>query len=112
MESDGIPKLKSHVITEVVAYQPNAIVSKTIIKKPTGDIMVMSFDAGTTYKEQVSPFDTLFQIIDGNAEIKVNGKVSQLKLGSCIVIPAHHQKIINAKERFKMIVAIIKSGYE
>lgn len=90
----------------------NCVVSKTIIKKPTGSISIMSFDGGEELKEKVSPFDTFAQIIDGNAEIVIDGESHQIQAGQGIVIPAHAFNIVKAHERCTMILTIIKSGYE
>jgi quercetin dioxygenase-like cupin family protein len=91
---------------------PNAIVSKTIIKKTTGNITVSSFDAGEELDEKTSPFDMYIQIIDGAAELTINNKKLKLKLGEGIIIPAHSNHHFNANEQFKMISTVIKSGYE
>ncbi|MFY7741928.1 MAG: cupin domain-containing protein [Flavobacterium sp.] len=91
---------------------PNAIVSKTIIKKTTGNITVSSFDAGEELDEKTSPFDMYIQIIDGVAELTINNKKLKLKLGEGIIIPAHSNHHFNANEQFKMISTVIKSGYE
>jgi quercetin dioxygenase-like cupin family protein len=100
------------IIVEIIEYIPNSVVSKTIIKKSTGNISVMSFDTGEGLTEKTSPFDTFAQIIDGKAEIVIDGKSNMLQSGEGIVIPAHRPNIIKANERFKMILTIIKSGYE
>jgi quercetin dioxygenase-like cupin family protein len=112
MESPELEKSKSHVIVEIIEYIPNAVLSKTIIKKATGNITVSSFDAGEELAEKTSPFDNFIQIIDGAAEITINEKNYNLKLGEGIIIPAHARHFFNANEQFKMISTIIKSGYE
>jgi len=91
---------------------PDAIVSKTIIKKTTGNVTVTSFAAGEELAEKSSPFDIFIQIIDGVAEIIIDSKVFKLKLGEGIIIPAHSTHSFNANEQFKMISTTIKSGYE
>lgn len=112
--NDGaeLEKAKSHIIVEIIEYIPNAVVSRTIIKKSTGNVTVSSFDAGEELAEKISPFDTYVQIIDGTAEIIINSKKFVLKLGDGIIIPAHAQHHFNAAEQFKMISTVIKSGYE
>ena len=100
------------IIVEIIEYIPNSVVSKTIIKKSTGNISVMSFDTGEGLTEKTSPFDTFAQIIDGQAEIVIDGKSHMLQSGEGIVIPAHRPNIVKANERFKMILTIIKSGYD
>ncbi|WP_396169355.1 cupin domain-containing protein [Flavobacterium sp.] len=112
IESSELEKGKTHIIVEIIEYMANAVVSKTIIKKTTGNVTISSFDAGEELDEKISPFDTYIQIIDGTAEITINDKVFKLKLGEGIVIPAHAKHHFNANEQFKMISTVIKSGYE
>jgi quercetin dioxygenase-like cupin family protein len=105
-------KSKTHIIVEIIEYVPNSIVSKTIIKKTTGNITVSSFDEGEELAEKKSPFDNYIQIIDGAAEVIINEKTYKLKLGEGIVIPAYAPHCFNANEQFKMISTVIKSGTE
>ena len=111
-QNPEMEKSKSHIIVEIIQYLPKAVVSKTIIKKTTGNITVSSFDAGEELAEKTSPFDTYIQIIDGAAELIISKKIYKLALGEGIVIPAHAAHNFNANEQFKMISTIIKSGYE
>ena len=110
--STEIEKSKTFITVEIIEYIPNSVVSKTILKKSTGNISVMSFDSGEGLTEKTSPFDTYAQIIEGKAEIVIDGKSFFLQTGESIIIPAHQPNIVKANERFKMILSIIKSGYE
>ncbi len=110
--SAEIEKSKVHIIIEIIEYVPNAVVSKTIIKKTTGNVTVSSFDAGEELAEKISPFDNFIQIIDGTAEITIGKKKFQLTLGQGMIIPAHASHNFTANEQFKMVSTIIKSGYE
>ncbi|WP_460552608.1 cupin domain-containing protein [Ferruginibacter profundus] len=107
-----IEKAKAHIIVEIIEYVPNSVLSKTIIKKSTGNVTVSSFDEGEELAEKTSPFDNYIQIIDGAAEVVINEKKFNLKLGEGIVIPAHSRYCFNANEQFKMLSTVIKSGYE
>jgi len=107
-----IEKSKIHVVVEIVQYIPNAILSKTIVKKITGNIVAFSFDAGEEQTERKTPYDNFIQIIDGSAQLLLNGKVIQLSKGDGIVVPADVNHSFQAKEPFKMISTMIKSGIE
>ena len=109
--SQEVQKSKAHIIVELIEYVPHAILSKTIIKKTTGNVIVSSLAAGEELAEKTSPFDTFIQIIDGNADVRINDKLFRLGLGEGIVIPAHSRQCFNANEQFKMISTTIKSGY-
>ena len=112
METKELVKSKSHIIVEIIEYIPNSVVSKTIIKKTTGNITVTSMDAGEELAEKISPFDSYIQVIDGEAELIINEIKYKLKLGEGIIIPAHARHCFNANQQFKMISTIIKSDYE
>lgn len=112
MESPNLEKSKGFITVEIIEYIPHSMVSKTILKKSTGNISVMSFDDGEGLTEKISPFDTFAQIIDGKAEIVINGKSHLLETGESIIIPAHTTNLIKPNERFKMVLTVIKSGYE
>ena len=105
-------KSTPHIIVEIVEYISNSILTKTILKKSTGNVTVSSLDAGEELTEKTLPFDMLIQIIDGTAEVIIGERKYKLQLGEGIVIPAHSPHCFAANEQFKMISTIIKSGYE
>ena len=107
-----LEKEKAYITVEIIEYLPNAVVIKTVLKKSTGNISVMSFDSGEGLMERTMPFDTFAQIIDGEANIVIRGESHKLKTGESIVIPAHASNLVKPNGRFKMILTIIKSGYE
>jgi len=107
-----LEKSMAHIIVEIIEYVPNSVVTKTILKKSTGNISVMSFDTGEGLTEKTSPFDTFAQIIEGKAEIVIDKVPHRLEMGQGIIIPAHTANLIKPNGRFKMIITVIKSGYE
>jgi quercetin dioxygenase-like cupin family protein len=112
LETIELEKSKAHIIVEIIEYVANAVVNKTIIRKTTGNITVSSLDAGEELAEKFLPFDTYIQIIDGTAELVINDRKYNVRLGEGIVIPAHTRHNFNANEQFKMLSTVIKSGYE
>ena len=112
MDNSELKKSTAHVIVELIEYENSSVVSKSILKKSTGTINAMSFDSGEGLNEKTSPFDTFAQIIDGTANIVIDGKSNILETGQGIIIPAHSPNHIKPNGRFKMILTVIKSGYE
>ena len=112
METKELEKSVAHITVEIIEYIPNSVVIKTILKKTTGNISVISFDSGEGLTEKTTPFDTFVQIIDGTAQIVISGVSHSLLTGQSIVIPAHAPNYVTPNGRFKMIQTIIKSGYE
>lgn len=112
MQMQEIEKSKIHILIEIIEYVANSVVTKTIIRKTTGNISVVAIDTGEALAEKISPFDTFVQIIEGTAEVVIDNQPSLLQTGEGIIIPAHTSNIIKANGRFKMISTVIKSGYE
>jgi quercetin dioxygenase-like cupin family protein len=111
-DTQELEKGKTHIIVEIIEYIENSVVIKTIIKKSTGNISVMSFDSGEGLTEKISPFDTFIQVIDGEVEIVIDKVSNLLNSGQGIIIPAHSSHFSRPNGRFKMISTVIKSGYE
>ena len=112
MGDDGIAKATLHHIGEITEYIPNSVFTKTIIKKPTGNISVISFDAGSGVVGEVYPFDTFLLLLEGQAEVIIDKKSNKLSAFQGIIIPAHSKYILTAIARFKMLSVTIKSGYK
>lgn len=110
--NEDLERSKVHIIVEILEYVPNSVVIKTIIKKSTGNVSMMSFDYGEGLVEKTSPFETFVQIVEGQAEVVIGEHTNQLLTGQGIIIPAHASHYINPNGRFKMILTTIKSGYE
>jgi quercetin dioxygenase-like cupin family protein len=112
MENLELEKSKTHIVVEIIEYVANSVVIKTVIKKSTGNISIMSFDSGEGLAEKISPFDTFTQVIEGKADIVIDKVSHLLEKGQAIIIPAHSSSFTKPNGRFKMIQTIIKDGYE
>ena len=95
-------------LSDLVKYQENAVVSSEVIKKDTGIITVFAFDKGQGLSEHTAPFDALVNIIDGQAEVTVSGKLFIVKKGEMIIMPANKPHSMKAVEKFKMFLIMIK----
>ena len=95
-------------LSDLVKYQENAVVSSEIIKKDAGTVTVFAFDKGQGLSEHTAPFDALVNIIDGQAEVSISGKLFTVKEGEMIVMPANKPHSLKAMEKFKMLLVMIK----
>jgi len=95
-------------MTERVEYSPEGIVSKRVIDKSTGNISLFAFDKGQRLSEHSAPFDAVVQVIEGKAEIVINKIPYLLEAGQTIIMPANIPHAVNAVEKFKMILTMIK----
>ncbi|OPY09252.1 MAG: Cupin domain protein [Syntrophaceae bacterium PtaB.Bin095] len=93
----------------LVDYQIGSIVSREIIKKPTGTVTLFAFDRDQGLSEHTAPFDALVCILDGEAEISISGNAHHLREGDMITMPAGQPHALKALARFKMMLIMIRS---
>jgi quercetin dioxygenase-like cupin family protein len=93
----------------LIEYQDGAVVSREIVKKPTGTVTVFAFDAGQGLSEHTAPFDALVHILDGEAEITIAGTPVVAKRGDMVIMPANQPHALKAVERFKLLLVMIRS---
>jgi quercetin dioxygenase-like cupin family protein len=93
---------------EKVDYSPEGIVSKRVIQKDKGNVTLFAFDKGQRLSEHSAPFDALIQVLDGQAEIHINRVPFLLTAGQAIIMPANIPHAVNATEKFKMLLTMIK----
>ena len=107
--SNTIEASKIFVSNESIEYAHGSVESKTIVKKPAGNITLFAFDQGEGLAEHSSPHDALVQLLDGKAEIVIGGASYNLQAGQNIILPANIPHALKAIEKFKMMLTMIKS---
>jgi len=100
---------QAFVLAEQVDYAAGSVVSRTMLRKPTGTITLFAFDRGQGLSEHTAPFDALVQIVDGVAALTVGGKQIAAKAGEIVLFPAGIPHAVQADERFKMLLVMIRS---
>ncbi|MDZ7859519.1 MAG: cupin domain-containing protein [Candidatus Krumholzibacteriota bacterium] len=101
--------LKAISLVDMVDYQKEAVVSKTIIEKKAGTVTLFAFDQGQGLSEHTAPFDALVQVLDGEVEIRISGKSYNLKQGEIIIMPANEPHSLSAVKSFRMLLTMIRS---
>ena len=109
LKPKGLPAAQIAKAPELVSYQDGAVVSREILKKPTGNVTLFAFDEGQGLSEHTAPFDALVQVLEGEAEIIISGKPYCLHGGEMILMPAGQPHALKALKQFKMMLTMIRS---
>jgi quercetin dioxygenase-like cupin family protein len=96
-------------LKNLVEYQGDSVVSKTLIDKEAGTVTLFAFDKEQGLSEHTAPYDAMVYIIQGEAEVSISGKINKLVEGEMIVMPANEPHALKATEKFKMMLIMIKS---
>ena len=105
----GIASSQVMKLAELISYQTGAIVSRELIKGQTGNITIFSFDEGQGLSEHKTPFDALVQVLEGDVEVSIEGKLHHVGSGEIILMPAQKLHALKALKRFKMILWMLRS---
>jgi quercetin dioxygenase-like cupin family protein len=107
--STGTSPAKVFELAEMVDYQVESVVSKTLIDKGTGTVTLFAFGENQGLSEHTAPFDAMVSLLDGEAEIIISGKTYILKAGDMIIMPANEPHALKAIRPFKMMLVMIRS---
>ncbi len=99
-------------LQKMVDYQQNAVVSSEIIKNSSGSVTLFAFDRGQGLSEHTAPYDALVNVIDGEAVVKISGAPRTVKSGEIILMPAGKPHSLEAAEKFKMMLVMIKGTHQ
>jgi quercetin dioxygenase-like cupin family protein len=91
-----------------VDYSSEGIISKRVIDRPAGTVTLFSFDKGQRLSTHSAPFDAMLQVVEGTAEIVISEAPFMLGPGDTIIMPAGIPHAVNAVEKFKMVLTMIK----
>ena len=101
-------KGKVFAANNVIDYAEGGVVSKEFVHNAAGSVTVFSFDKGQGLSEHTAPFDALIQVIDVTMQLNVEGTDHQIHTGESFVIPADARHSVQANERFKMLITMIR----
>jgi quercetin dioxygenase-like cupin family protein len=95
-------------LVDLVQYQAGTVVSRALVKKPTGTVTVFAFDVNEGLSEHTAPFDALVFVVDGEAEISIAGTAYRVHAGELLRLPANRPHALRAVQRFKMLLIMIR----
>ena len=102
-------ELAASNLVDLVAYQDESVVSKTLLEKKTGTVTLFAFDKGQGLSEHTAPFDAMVYVMDGLAEVFISKNPFMVKEGEMIIMPANEPHALKAVKQFKMVLVMIRS---
>jgi quercetin dioxygenase-like cupin family protein len=97
-------------LDKILAYQDGSVVSRALINKNEGTVTLFSVDKNEGLSEHSAPFDALVYVFEGKAKITISAVDYILEKGQMITMPANEPHALNAIEKFKMMLIMIKSN--
>lgn len=111
MNGAAVAELVAKVIAidGLIDYQPGAVVSRALIKKPNGNVTLFAFDKEQELSEHTAPYDALVYLLEGGVDLTIAGKAFRLAGGQMILMPANQPHSLRAENRSKLLLVMIHS---
>ena len=97
-------------LKDLVVYQSEAVVSRTLVSVEGGTVTAFAFDQGQGLSEHTAPYDALVIVVEGEVDIEISGKSYRLNEGEIIIMPANKPHALRAITRFKMVLIMIRAS--
>jgi quercetin dioxygenase-like cupin family protein len=94
---------------ELIDYQEESVVSRTILETETGTVTLFAFAEGQGLSEHTAPFDALVHLLDGEAEVIISGQSLRVREGELVIMPANKPHALKAVTKFKMLLTMLRS---
>jgi quercetin dioxygenase-like cupin family protein len=98
------------VLLDLVDYQEGRVVSRTFAQNSVMSLTLFAFDQGEGLSAHTAAGDAFVQILDGEAQIIIDGKEVVVKSGEVVVMPAKVPHSLHAATRFKMLLVVVKGN--
>ena len=104
----NLPHAQPFALKEQVQYEDGKVVSLTMAQKPGVGMTLFAFDAGEAISTHAAPGDAMATILEGAAEITIDGTPHTLNGGEAIIMPAGIPHAVKALT-FKMYLVVVKA---
>ncbi len=109
-DATRLPSAVARSLDELIVYSAQATVSRTLVQGKAGSVTLFAFDKGQGLSEHTAPFDALVQVIDGKVYLTIGGKSVEAVAGQVVLMPANVPHSLQAVERFKMVLVMLRDS--
>ncbi|MGI6712336.1 MAG: cupin domain-containing protein [Bacillota bacterium] len=96
-------------LKDLVQYSEGTVQSRTLVQRPELGMTLFSFDQGEGISTHSAPGDALVYVYEGKAAIKIGEDENKIvQEGQIIVMPANIPHALEAVEKFKMLLIVVK----
>jgi len=95
----------------LVEYKEGRVESRTLVQNDAISITLFAFDKNEGIGTHSAPGDALVYVLDGSVDIIIgDNEPVNLKKGQAVVMPADVPHSLDAVEKFKMLLVVVKKG--
>ena len=95
-------------LAEETRFAPNGIVSRTLLRTANSRVVLFGFAEGQELTEHTSTQHAVIQILSGECEFSLAGKLHTLKAGDLLYMPPNLPHAVKATTQFSMLLTLSK----
>ena len=95
-------------LAEETRFAPNGIVSRTLLRTANSRVVLFGFAEGQELTEHTSTQHAVIQILSGECEFSLAGKLHALKTGDLLYMPPNLPHAVKATTQFSMLLTLSK----
>lgn len=95
-------------ISEQIALEKGKIVSKSLVQRDDLTMTLFAFDEGEGVSTHAAAGDAMVVVLEGSAEITVDGVTSVAQKGQSMIMPANIPHSVKAVTPYKMLLIVVK----
>ena len=107
MDTKGIETKKVFDYKSLIDYKSGEVVEKMVTFVNGGGVELKAADAGTDIAEHSVPYQATLYVLDGEAEVTIDGQVYNPHEGQLLVVPANAKHSLHANKRFTVLLSVI-----
>ncbi|MBD3246043.1 MAG: cupin domain-containing protein [Candidatus Omnitrophica bacterium] len=102
--------MSKKILKDMIQVQEGSVVSREIVKRgDAGTVSLFAFDQGQGLSEHTAPFEAFVYIVEGRARVRIGTESQELNAGEALILPAHKPHAVEAVEKFKMLLVLVKN---
>lgn len=102
----NLPTEKAQPLDHLIDIREHQVVSMSLSNSDHVRMTVLAFDAGEGISAHAAGGDAMVQILEGEAEITIDGVPNIVKEGESIIMPKGISHALKAVTRFKMLLTV------
>lgn len=103
-----IPPADAITLASLVAYAEHGIASRVLAKTNGGNVTLFAFDAAQGLSEHTAPFDALVFVLEGTLALTMGATPIVATPGTVVRMPANVPHALEARERTKMLLVMLR----
>ncbi len=96
-------------LEQLIDVQAGSIVSRTLVQADDATVTLFAVDEGQRISEHTAPHHAMVHVIEGVAEITIDGEHHRVGEGELLVIPPDAPHALTGEEPCKMLLTMVRT---